>query len=98
MAEQNVQKNESSENHFSGHLGGAVGSVSNFGSGHGLAVRGFKSCIVLCADSSEPGACFGFCVSLSLSLCPFPTHAVSLLSLKINKEINIKKKLVAEVY
>ena len=29
-----------------------------------------------CADSSEPGACFRFCVSLSL--CPSPTHALSL--------------------
>ena len=38
------------------------------GSGHDLAVCGFKPRIGLCADSSEPGACFGFCVSLSL--CP----------------------------
>ena len=30
----------------------------------------------LCADSSEPGACFGFCVSLSL--CPCPAHTLSL--------------------
>ena len=26
---------------------------------------GFQPCVGLCADSSEPGACFGFCVSLS---------------------------------
>ena len=35
----------------------------------------FKPCVGLCADSSEPGACFGFYVSLSL--CPSPTHALS---------------------
>ena len=35
----------------------------------------------LCADSSEPGACFGFCVSLSL--CSSPTHILSLS--KMNK-------------
>ena len=28
------------------------------------------------ADSSEPGACFRFCISLSL--CPSPVHALSL--------------------
>ena len=31
---------------------------------------------VLTAQSSEPDACFGFCVSLSL--CPSPAHALSL--------------------
>ena len=40
---------------------------------HGLWVR--APC-PLCADSSEPGACFGFCVSLSL--CPSPIRALSL--------------------
>ena len=37
-------------------------------SGHDLAVAvlGFKPQIGLWADSSEPGACFGFCVSPSL--------------------------------
>ena len=34
-------------------------------SGHDLTVRGFEPRVGLCADSSEPGACFGFCVSLS---------------------------------
>ena len=29
-----------------------------------------------CADRSEPGACFGFCVSFSF--CSSPTHALSL--------------------
>ena len=50
------------------HLGGSVGWVSNFGSGHDVVVRGFKPLVGLSADSSEPGACFRFCVSLSLTL------------------------------
>ena len=29
---------------------------------------GFEPGVGLCADSSEPGACLGFCVSVSLSL------------------------------
>ena len=33
-----------------------------------LVVCEFEPCIGLCADGSEPGARFGFCVSLSL--CP----------------------------
>ena len=40
----------------------------DFGSGHDLAVCGFKPHIRLWADSSEPGTCFRFCVSLSLPL------------------------------
>ena len=47
----------------------------DFGSGHDLSVSGFECRIWLCADSSEPGACMGFCVSLSL---PFPARAISL--------------------
>ena len=39
--------------------------------------------IKLCVDSSDPGACFGFCVSLCL--CPFPAHALSLSVSKLNK-------------
>ena len=61
---------------FLGCLGGSVGSASDFSSGHDLADREFESRIRLCADSSEPGVCFGFCVSLSL--CLSPTHALSL--------------------
>ena len=49
-----------------GCLGGSVGWASNFGSGHDLAVCEFEPHVGLCADSSEPGACFTFCVSLSL--------------------------------
>ena len=35
----------------------------------------FEPRVRLCADSSEPGAYFGFCVSLSLF--PSPAHALS---------------------
>ena len=41
-------------------------------------------------DSSESGACFGFCVSLSL--CPSLAHALSLSPSKINKHWKIKNK------
>ena len=52
-------------------------------SGHDVGVREFEPCVGLCADNSEPGACFGFCVSLSLSLpC---SCSVSLTLSKINK-------------
>ena len=44
--------------------------------GHDLTVREFEPRVGLCADCSEPGACFRFCVSLSL--CPSPAHALSL--------------------
>ena len=53
---------------------GAPGWLSwlstHFSSGHDLMVCEFEPCVRLCADSSEPGACFGFCVSLSLSTPP----------------------------
>ena len=71
-----------------GRLGGSVGEASDFGSGHDLAVRGFEPRVGLCADRSEPGARFGFCVSLSL---PDPSLLTLLrfLSLsKINKHSN----------
>ena len=48
----------------------------DFGSGHDLTVHEFRPCVGLCANSSEPGAYFGFCVFLSL--CPSPIHALSL--------------------
>ena len=67
-----------------GHLGGSVGFwVSDFSSGPDLTVREFEPHVGLCADSSEPGACFGFCVSLSF--CPSPAHALSFSVSKINK-------------
>ena len=52
--------------------------ASNFSSGHDVTVRGLKPHIGLCADSSEPGACFGFCVSLPLSLSDLPLLTLSL--------------------
>ena len=70
-----------------GHLDGSVSWMSDFSSGHDLTVCGFKPRVRLCADSSEPGAHFGFCVSLSL--CPTPAHA---LSLSLSK-ITLKKKV-----
>ena len=45
--------------------------------GHDLAVREFEPRVRLWADGSEPGACFGFCVSLSLSL-PLPAMTLML--------------------
>ena len=41
-----------------------------------VSARGFEPRVGLCADGSEPGACFGFCVSFFL--CPSPAHALSL--------------------
>ena len=52
---------------------------ADFGSGHDLAVCEFEPHIGLCADCSEPGTRFRFCVSLSL--CPSPTRTL-FLSLK----------------
>ena len=76
-----------------GRRGGSVGWVSNFGSGRALAVHGFEPRVGLWADSWEPGACFGFCVSLSL--CPSPAHALSL-SLSQSKQTLQKKKKKTE--
>ena len=55
---------------LAGRLGGSIGWASDFGSGHDLTVREFEPRVGLCADSSEPGACFGFCVSLFLYPSP----------------------------
>ena len=52
--------------------------------GHDLAVREFEPRVRLWAEGLEPGACFRFCVSLSL--CPSPVHALSLSVPKINKK------------
>ena len=49
---------------------------------HDLTVRELEPRIGLRAGSSEPGACFGFCVSLAL--CPSP-HSQSVSLSKINK-------------
>ena len=45
---------------------------------------GFKPRFGLCADSSEPEACLGFCVSLSLCPSPAQACALSLTHSKIN--------------
>ena len=58
-----------------GRLGGSVSWAADFGSGHDLTVREFEPRVGLWADGSEPGACFGFCISFSL--CPSPAHALS---------------------
>ena len=54
---------------FVGFLGGSVDWVSNLSSGRDLTAGDFKLCIGLCANTSGPGACLGFCVSLSLCFC-----------------------------
>ena len=61
-------------------------------------VHGFKSHVRLCADNSEPAACFRFCVSLSLSAPPLLTLylSVSLPLSKINTNI-LKKEEKSQV-
>ena len=59
---------------------------SDFGSGHDLVVPEFEPRIRLCADSSEPGACFRFCVPLPL--CPSPART---LSLSLKNKYTLKK-------
>ena len=69
--------------HFVGVPGWLSQLSADFSSGHDLTVFGFEPYVGLYADSSEPGAGFGFCVSLSL--CTSPTRVLSLslfLSLK----------------
>ena len=58
-----------------GRLGGSVGWVSDFSSGHDLAVPEFKPHVgsVLTAQSLQPAL-----NSVSLSPCPSPTRALSL--------------------
>ena len=57
---------------------------------HDVTAHGFEPCIWLCADSSEPGACFRFCLLLSLCLLPVP-------SLSKNKHQK-KKKVFFNIY
>ena len=56
--------------HSERRVGGSAGDASSFGSGHDLTVRGLEPRVGLWADSSEPGAGFGFGVSLPLSAPP----------------------------
>ena len=87
------------------YLGAPGWLMSDFSSGHDLMVGKFEPRIGLCADSSEPGTCFRFCVSLSLSgpppsLSGPQAWSLSLsLSLSINKNIKIffKKILISLV-
>ena len=66
-----------------GRLGGSVGWVSDFGSGHDLTVHGFRPHVGLCADRAEPGAALD---SVSPSLSPSPAHVLPLsLSLSLSK-------------
>ena len=58
------------------------------GSGHDLTVCGFGLRVGLCADSSEPGACFGFCVCVCVSL--------SLLSLSLSLFLPLSKINIQE--
>ena len=59
-----------------GRRGGLSPLNVHFGSGHDLAVRGSEPRVGLCADGSQPGARFGFCVYLSP--CPSPATMLSL--------------------
>ena len=66
----------------------------DFGLGHDLVVCGLESHVGLCADSSEPGASFGFCVSVSLSVPPLLILGRALSLSKINKH----KKITNGIY
>ena len=66
-------------------------------SGQDLTVHEFEPRVGLCADSSEPGACFRFCVSLSLSLLlslslPLPRSCSVFLSLSLSLKNKYLKK------
>ena len=81
-----IYKNKSAK----GCFGGSVGLVPNLGSGHDRVVHEFEPHIGLCADSSEPGACLGCCVSLSAP----PLLALCLYLSKMNKNVKkIKKRI-----
>ena len=73
--------------HGRGTSGGSVGWASDFSSGRDLMVRELEPCSGLCADNSEPGAYFTFCVSLSdpPPLALYFSLSLSLSLSKINK-------------
>ena len=66
-------------------LGGSVVWASDFGSGLDLTAPELEPRIRLCADSWEPGPCFGFCASLSVCSSLAHTLSLSLSISKINK-------------
>ena len=72
-------------------MGGSVCSASDLSWGHHHSGYELEPRVPLCADSSEPGACFSSCVSLSL--CPSPAHTLSLSKLnEITKSLWIVHK------
>ena len=65
--------------------------VSDVGSGQDHVVSEFEHRIRLCVGSSEPGACFRFCVHLSAP----PTPAFSKINIKkIKKKCYFLKKFI----
>ena len=74
----------------SGHLRGLVGSVTDFSSGHDLAVHEFGPHTGLCADSSGPWSLLQIlCFPLSAPppLAHAHAHALSFSLSKINKHL-----------
>ena len=71
---------------------GGLSQASDFGSSHDLTVRGVEPRVGLCADGLEPGACFGFYVSLSFCLSPWSWMCTLSLSLSLSKINKLKKK------
>ena len=71
-----------------GWLGRLSVRLWDFGSGHDLTAREFEPRVGLCADRSEPGACFRFCVP---PLCLPHSCSVSLCLSKINVKKNFFK-------
>ena len=81
--------------HIGVSLGGSVGWASGSGSGHDLAVRGFEPRVGLCADGSEPDACFE--VRVFLSLCSSAICSLSL-SLSLKNKQTLKKVFIAYTF
>ena len=77
-----------------GCLSGTVGWVSDFSSGHDLMVCEFEPRARLCADSSEPGAYFRFCVSFSQSPSPTLTLSLSLKNKNLKQFFKKKKRKI----
>ena len=71
--------------------GGTVGRVADLGSGHDLTVRELEPRIGLCADGSEPGACFIQISGLPVSL-PLPRLCCVSLKNKYKRLKTFKKQ------